>query len=180
MREKRRRVVRITVALVATCLLSLAAGCGGGGGPAGLAASPATTAAPARTQGLVDPSCVDELGNLIEKLRGLSDLMEQLREFESRLGIDLNFEKYKTNVLDVNAVYERIAFDQLGPACIEAVALPAENAFNAYIQAYNVWKNCIDASSCDDNSIKSELQTQWTYASGFIELAERHLQELSG
>ena len=155
--------------------LALTAGCGGGdrGETTGAEMSPATTttaAAAAPTQGLADPACS----------RKLVDFIDKLRELDSRLGTDLSFESYRTRVLDINVVYEQIAFEQLSPACVEGVGIPAERGLNAHIAAYNFWKNCRDDINCDDKSLTSTLEEQWTSASGLIDLAERHLQELSG
>jgi hypothetical protein len=159
--------IATALGLLAMCV---AAGCGGGGGTTG-AAAPATTAttAPATTEQVGDPACADQLGDFVEKLR----------ELDSRLGIGLNFENYSTKVSDTKVVYDQIAFEELGQECVSRVGVPAENAFNAYVKAYNVWNNCIGDINCDNDSIKSTLQARWAKATLLIDRAGGNLQALS-
>jgi hypothetical protein len=150
--------------------MSAAAGCGGGSGATG-GAAPATTAttAPTTTEEIGDPACADQIGDFVEKLQAL----------DSRLDIGLNFESYSTNVSDAKVVYDQIPFDEMSPECVKQVGVPAENAFNAYVKAYNVWNNCFDDINCDNDSIKSKLQAQWAKATLLIDRADGNLQDLS-
>jgi hypothetical protein len=165
----------MAIAATAISLLavgSLAAGCGGGAETTGAAASATTTAAtaaPTTTEQVADPACAEQVGDFVTKLQ----------ELDSRLGIGLNFEHYSTNVSDTKVVYDEIAFDAMSPDCVSRVGVPAENAFNAYVKAYNVWNKCVGDIDCDNDSINPKLQLQWAKATGLIDRAERNLEDLS-
>lgn len=49
------------------------------------------------------------------------------------------------------------------------MGIPLEEALNAYIEAYNVWNDCIGDVDCDNDSIDPELQEQWAEATERID-----------
>jgi hypothetical protein len=170
-RMRCRVALKVGVALLtASCLIGAATACGGGSGTtAGAAGATTPTSAPTTTEPS-DPGCADQIG----------DFVEQLQELDSRLDIGLNFESYSTKVSDAKVVYDQIPFDEMSQECVRQVGVPAENAFNAYVKAYNIWNNCFDDINCDNDSIKSKLQAQWAKATLLISKADGNLQALSG
>ena len=46
---------------------------------------------------------------------------------------------------------------------------PSEDAFNAYISAYNAWNDCIGMLGCTEKTVDAQLQVQRTKATGLIE-----------
>ncbi len=48
---------------------------------------------------------------------------------------------------------------------------------NAYINAYNVWNDCIGDIDCDNDSITPELQAEWADATELIQEARDGLDQ---
>lgn len=141
------RVASLIVALLlAACGGSVAPGAestptpgGGGGGVA---------------PGALEDDCADQITPLVEALQDLN----------SRLNIGLTYADYGERVGDVRVLYDRIHFATLGPNCVNKVGIPAEDAMNDYIKAYQTWNACIEETGCSTDSIESKLQTQWSKA----------------
>lgn len=156
----RSRVHRAAVTLLAIALSA----CGGGVVPGG----ETTPDAPADDQPAVVPvNCPDEMVEFVEALQDL----------DSRLNVGLNFQAYSERVGDARVAYDRIDIDELGSGCVEHVGAPAEDAMNAYIDAYNTWNDCIGDIDCDNDSITPDLQAEWADATELVQGASDGLDQ---
>lgn len=108
----------------------------------------------------------------------MADLIDALKELDSRLDVGLAFQEYGSEVGDIKVEYDDVEFDELSEECIEEVGVPLEDALNAYIKAYNKWNDCIGDTYCDIDDV--DLQTPWQKASESIDDAEEDLEELGG
>lgn len=97
--------------------------------------------------------------------------LESLEEIDSRLDIGLNFQEYSEQVTDTKVVYDRLAIDALEPQCLSDVAIPLEQGFNEYIDAYKVWNRCVGNTYCSNDDIQGKLQNKWAEATTKIEEA---------
>ena len=141
-------------------IATLLASCGGG---ALVPTSAANSSAPASTTARPTPipeavSCPDPVVTFVEALE----------ELDSRLTIGLNFTDYSERVGDARVAYDRIDVADLDEACLDQVAVPAEDALNAYVNAYTIWNDCISDADCDNDSITPELQAKWAEATELI------------
>ncbi len=107
----------------------------------------------------------------------VTDLVDALRDLDSRLGVGLNFQSYSQKVGDVKVAYDRIEVDKISAGCLQRVAVPAENALNAYLDAYNTWNDCVADVNCTNESITSELQSKWAAATADVDQAVKALEE---
>ena len=121
--------------------------------PAGATVGPPTSA-----PGLSD-DCVRQIGPFVSALENLN----------SRLAVGLSFSDYSTRVGDVRVAYDRINAAKLDQLCVTLVGSPSEDAFNAYVSAYNTWNDCVGKSGCTEKTVDAKLQVLWTKASGLIE-----------
>lgn len=117
----------------------------------------ATIGPPTSAPGLSD-ECIRQIGPLVSTLEDLN----------SRLAVGLSFSDYSTRVGDVRVAYDRIDANKLDSLCISLVGKPGEDAFNAYVTAYNTWNDCIGNVDCSTDSIDSQLQAQWSIATNLI------------
>ena len=164
----------IAIVISATVVFSfLAAGCGGPSKAAVLRnrtieASRLATAVRAReaaqTQSLRQTaikSCSSKIG----------PLMTTIGDLNSRLDVGLTFSSYSDRVGSVRVAYDRIPPYSLTGPCLSA-ANAAAAAYNQYLDAYNIWNNCISSLSCTTNSVTPQLQTYWAAASTKVEKAK--------
>jgi hypothetical protein len=81
----------------------------------------------------------------------------------------------------LGSVVRRTEGPRLGRAiqgrCFD-VGAEAEDAFNAYIKASNIWDKCFDDIDCSTDSIEGKLQNQWAKATLFLETASATLDSL--
>ena len=110
-------------------------------------------------------------------------LLDKLQEVDSRLDIGLTFDEYGDFVGDISVEYNKIKFKELANvgddlACVNDVAVPAENATNSYISSYRIWEECFNDINCSNDSIKTDLQTKWSSASTQIKKASKGLNKL--
>lgn len=153
-----------------TCVLFLA-GCAGGLVPgASDNAPPPSTSSFTRPETSAPPAVVP-----IDCSDELVAFLEELEELDSRLTVGLNFSAYSGFVGDAQVAYDRIDFEELNATCIEQVGIPAEDAFNAYVDAYNTWNDCIGDIDCDNDSITPSLQAEWADATELLEEARAAL-----
>lgn len=94
--------------------------------------------------------------------------VDQLQELNSRLSVGLNFSDYSERVGDARVAYDAIDIPSLDQSCLTLVGGPAEDAFNAYVRAYNTWNNCIDDIDCDNDKIRPKLQDEWAKATEIL------------
>jgi hypothetical protein len=93
---------------------------------------------------------------------------EALTDLDSRLNVGLNFGAYSEKVADARVAYDRLPISELDTACITLVAQPEEDAFNAYVRAYNTWNDCVGDVDCSNDSIESKLQAEWSKATDLL------------
>lgn len=91
-----------------------------------------------------------------------------LFELDSRLNVGMNFQAYSEKVADARVAYDRLKFSEMDADCIIGAAQPSEKAMNAYIRAYTTWNDCIGETDCDNDSIKPELQAEWSTATALL------------
>lgn len=108
----------------------------------------------------------------------IGPLLKALDQLDSRLDVGLNFQSYSEFVSTLSVHYNRISFRGLDGECLSGAGVAAENAFNSYTRAYNLWNDCIGDFGCSTDSIESELQEHWLKATRAIGKARRELRAL--
>jgi hypothetical protein len=112
-------------------------------------------------------------GLLGEFLDGLS----QLDQLVSASG--LQFEAYSRQVGDIRATYEQIETSNVETPCLTAVQLPAERALNRYVEAYNIWNNCVgNGETCNRSEVTPKLEAKWAEANLQLDAAQTGLAAL--
>lgn len=107
----------------------------------------------------------------------METLVDALQELDSRLTVGLSFQDYSDRVGDVQVAYDQLDVDDLGLDCLEDVGVQAEKALIAYVDAYNIWNDCISDVDCINDSITPDLQAKWAEATEFIEEARDGLDQ---
>jgi hypothetical protein len=130
------------------------------------AASAAPPAKPAAPRG----------GACRSQLRGFLAAMSALRE---RLARGSSYDQYLAAVRRLRGAYDGIEAARLPIGCLLASGGPGERAFNFYVDAANVWGDCLATVSCDTASIEPELQRKWALASAQLSRAQRGLPRAS-
>lgn len=106
-------------------------------------------------------------------------LIAAVEDLEGRLqGLGLAYSDYSTEVGDASSAYQGLAIGQLKFKCLSNVGLPLERALNSYVEAGNVWGECIEDFGCDTDSIDPELQDHWADASTAARNARSGLAEM--
>jgi hypothetical protein len=166
-------VVRLNLACALVAALLLTA-CGGGD-----SSSPATDTiresaknlavqGSARTRGTPEARgrlCQGQLGSFLGS-------MDSLRR---RLAVGVTYEQYVNEVQGVKATYRDVPTERLQVDCVSAVGIPAERAFNRYIQAVNEWGDCVSEAGCGSAEVEPALQQRWRAASHFLSEAQEGL-----
>lgn len=166
--------VRLVVLLAGLAIGTLAVGCGGPSEQERQAALDAREKAEqsrekADRAAAVAVTCQNQLGAYLNVLS----------ETGSRLGVGMSFADYSERVGDASVIYDRIPFGQMPSRCIMGPGIKAEESGNAYIDAYNVWNDCIGDFYCDIDSIDPELQTQWSKAGRKLSAARLSMRSLN-
>jgi hypothetical protein len=73
----------------------------------------------------------------------------------------------------IRDAYEAVPVDHLGVACLAGAAGDAEDAFNQYLRAANLWGECAGTAGCAASSIEERLQHRWRIASKSLDAAKR-------
>jgi hypothetical protein len=107
------------------------------------------------------------------RLRPFVGSMARLRDDLAR---GLSYDDYLREVQGVRAVYARIDADKLTAACLLVSGGPAERALNLYIDATNIWGDCLATVSCDTRSIEPKLQRKWALAAHQVTTAQQGLR----
>jgi hypothetical protein len=159
--------------VLAALLAVVAAACGGGDeAQSPPTATEAATTAAATTE--ADDATYEECEAAV------GDLLDSLRELDSRLDVGMNYEEYNNRLGDVSVAYDR-SVDNLqslqSEQCLD-VGTEAEDAFNAYIKASNIWDKCFDDIDCSTESIEAKLQNQWAKATLMLEAASARLDAM--
>jgi hypothetical protein len=124
--------------------------CGDGGGSPSHAASAGTG------------GCASRLGEFVGR-------MDDLRQ---SLLAGLSYSEYVVRVRAIRDAYEAIPVDRLGAGCLAGAASDAEDAFNQYLRAANVWGECAGTAGCAASEIEGRLQRRWRIASKSLAAAE--------
>jgi hypothetical protein len=110
------------------------------------------------------------------QLRGFIGSMAALRDDLAR---GLSYEDYLPRVQATRSVYARIRAGKLTAPCLLASGGPSERAFNLYIDAANLWGDCLATVACSTRSIEASLQHKWALASRHLAAAEEGLRTVS-
>lgn len=132
------------------------------GGKAGAAASAARAQAQAAFQ-----KCQTQL----------QGLMNSEQDLNSHLDIGMNYNDYTTAVGNVRSSYDQTDIHSLGFQCL-SVGVHLENAMNDYAKAADTWSTCFNDVNCSNDSIKPQLQAQWSKASDEVQKGKDALQTL--
>ena len=101
--------------------------------------------------------------------------MDSLRR---RLAVGVTYEQYVNEVQGVKATYRDVPTERLQVDCVSAVGIPAERAFNRYIQAVNEWGDCVSEAGCGSAEVEPILQQRWRAASHFLSEAQAGLRRI--
>ena len=111
----------------------------------------------------------------------LGDFLAALTELDTQVSAGLQFEDYGQQVGDIRVTFERIETSYVESDCLTAVQLPAERALNRYVEAYNIWNNCVgNGASCAEADVMPKLEAKWAEATSQIDAAETGLATLPG
>lgn len=111
------------------------------------------------------PACGNQTARLLGTLAALRD----------RLVAGLDYRGYVGRMRRARAAYGSLPVGRLGVECLTAVGGPAEAALNEYIDALNIWADCVAVPGCRSTSIEARLQRKWRLAARALGEAERAL-----
>jgi hypothetical protein len=167
----------------AALLLGLAlalASCGGGG--SSTAASSAVTTSPAGGAAVVksegDAKPATSKGTPAASKGGacetrIGEFVGRMDDLRQSLLAGLSYSEYVVRVRAIRDAYEAVPVDKLGLACLNGAAGDAEDAFNQYLRAANLWGECAGTAGCAASSIEERLQHRWQIASKSLDAAKR-------
>jgi hypothetical protein len=166
-----------------------AGGCGGGSGTSagtagtapdtaattgGATDTAATTTAPPLAGGgkqsqstAAVPACSSALGGFLSEL-------DHLRK---SLVIGVSYEQYVAELATVRRSYAKVPVDSLDFACLSGPATAAEDSFDGYLAAANVWGDCVSEEGCETASLEPRLQREWRSAAEHLRAAEHGADE---
>lgn len=99
-------------------------------------------------------------------------LVQSLTDLQSEISVGLNYSEYGDAVRRVRVKYGRLDFGGQALSCTSGVGVPAENALNRYVEAYNIWNRCQEDLDCSGvDAIESKLQAKWARADTQLEKA---------
>lgn len=110
--------------------------------------------------------CQSQVGSFIGS-------MDSLRR---RLAVGVTYDQYIDEVDAVRSTYRDVPADQLRIDCVGTVGVPAEKAFNRYIEAANDWGDCVSELGCGSAEVEPVLQQRWRIASHFLSEAQEGLR----
>ena len=101
--------------------------------------------------------------------KAVGPFVDGLKAMNSRLDIGMTYADYGTQLGAVKAAYDDVKWSDLDDDCTKGIGVDAEDAMNHYIKAYGTWRDCIETTGCDNDSIKPDLQAEWSAASTLID-----------
>lgn len=142
-------------------LALLAAGCGGGAGEPETVRAATEEAARSQPRA-ADPRCLNQLGGFLGSLDRLRD----------QLVAGVTYEQYVEELSDVRAAYSRLPVNEIELRCLRRVGSTGERALNRYIDAAEIWSDCVELAGCQSASIEARLQRRWRQGSRLLSRAE--------
>jgi hypothetical protein len=175
-------------AVVALVLVLALASCGGGGSSsAGTGTSSAKAGAEAKVAAQPDRcvrssprqarksanSCAGTTAPQAGCQSRLGEFVGRMDDLRQALLAGLSYSEYVVRVRAIRDAYEAVPIDRLGVDCLAGAASHAEEAFNQYLRAANVWGECAATAGCAASEIEGRLQRRWRIASKRLSEVER-------
>lgn len=107
--------------------------------------------------------------------RSLHPFLARMDTLREGLVVGMSYEQYLDGLREVKAAYDGVQADRVPVGCLIAAGGPGERALNRYIDAANVWGDCLATASCRTESIEPKLQSRWALASDLLSAAQSGL-----
>jgi hypothetical protein len=158
--------------------LTLAVSCVESPGGDGSSPSPTSSPTPSPEDTAAEEALAEAQALQAECEAALGGLLDTLHEIDSRLGVGIQVEDYTQRVGDARVEYDQVPFRQTDQDCVLEVGVPAEDAINLYIQAGNIWNNCIQNFGCSLDEVEPKMQRKWSQATRELREADQALRAL--
>jgi hypothetical protein len=96
-----------------------------------------------------------------------------MNDLRQALLAGLSYSEYVVRVRAIRDAYEAVPVEKLPAGCVVGAASDAEDAFNQYLRAANVWGECAGTAGCAASEIEGKLQRRWRIASKSLEQAQQ-------
>lgn len=90
-----------------------------------------------------------------------ADFLTSLDTLRKRLISPIDYPQYVDALKAVRRSYDELPVDRLEEGCIRGAGGAAEDTFNEYIDAANVWGRCLDDPSCDPVAFMPVVEKRW-------------------
>lgn len=156
--------------------LALALAACGGGGSSGAGTTAKVTMSPPADQVQYEAEAtapLDAARTAAACRHRIGDFVDRMDDLRQSLVAGLDYSEYVLRVQAIRAAYDAVPVDRLGAACVAGPAADAEDAFNQYLRAANLWGECAGTAGCAASSIEARLQHRWRIASKSLQAAKR-------